>query len=269
MVVWELTGGWQGSIQGLKQGKIDKVYVRHGLVVFVQGGLVQVVSPGETTTLIYSKSFEQPDVKLLYGCSHPDGLDNTNVPPLTRQQFRMRYKPGANVRCPDEMDITVSTVGEERLGVGLVGDTHVTIYQLRDGELEQQFQLETGLEMVKLGIVHLPDVSSLLYVLVRSAEGYSGLMYNLEKTADPAPLWRLSLHETFSYHQTSVFSVFSSRGILIFGRKKGDSDYPFTWLWRLFNYHTGQQVSHIHSLHEHRQHTVVGSGVHVRLPDRV
>ena len=129
LILWGVTRGWRGTLQGMKTGKIDKVYVRHGLAVFVQGGLIQVCQPGETPTILYSKTFEDPDMSVLWG-DHT-GQDSNSVPHLERDEFRERYRPKHPVKFPEEMDITVSTLGQERLGAGLVGKKDITVYNLR------------------------------------------------------------------------------------------------------------------------------------------
>ena len=45
--------------------------------------------------------------------------------------------------------------------------------------------------------------------------------------------------EVFSYDEDSVYSVYTQRGMLMFGRHVGDTSYPYTWSWKGWSYEDG------------------------------
>ena len=90
IVVWQLDsrGGHKvSSLQAVKTGRrVNKVYVRHSMVVAVQGGLLQVHSAKPSLALLYCKSLESPDPQKLFEGIQPLADDPAFVPQLTKQE---------------------------------------------------------------------------------------------------------------------------------------------------------------------------------------
>ena len=142
--------------------------------------------------------------------------------------IRYRLTAAASSLNLSQLDITVSTRGEERLGAGKAGTSWAKIYKLDTGEFEQEVQLDAGDTLLKLGIVQFEEFSDLLYMVINDVcANICGVMFDLSRQEQ---LWRLELHTVFNYN-FSVFSLFTHRGLLLFGRQPEDS-YPFTWLWQ-------------------------------------
>ena len=235
---WNITAGTSWAVECVLGTKVDKLYVRHRKVVLMQGGLIQVYDAQDKPHLMFCKTLDSPNKKKLYGAGVSYD-DEHYVPLLPRDQLRARYKPECRVSL-QQLDITVSTKGRQRLGMSLTGSTHATVYQLDTGEREQKVSLETGDTLLKLGIVQFREFSDYLYIVLYDISGnICGTMYHLDSKHF---LWRLELHTVFNYDY-SVFSLFTSHGLLLFGRKPDDS-YPFTWLWRGWTYLGTQFYSH-------------------------
>ena len=211
--------------------RVDKVYTRHGLVIALQGGLVQVFT--SSLNIIYCKSLELPDLQP----NQDPQQDEFFVPELSLEELRATYRPTRALKIC-QLDITVSTTGTPRLWIARTGDIKASSYCLLSGKPEDTLYLEDGDTMFKLGLVQEEQYSSYLYVLVHDEEQRTvGTMYHTELHCF---LWRLQLTNVFSY-QHNVFSVYTSLGLLMFGRLQGDTDYPFTWTWRGLSYDDGEE----------------------------
>ena len=214
---------------------VDKVYTRHSLVIILQGGLVQVYN--KRLELLYCKTLENPDLSLFDDVdkSDFDEQDDCYVPPMPPEKLRVKYRPRMPLKFTD-LDITLSTTGRPLLCVVRGGETRARVYHLISGELEDWITAEDGDTFFKIGLVPFPEFSDLVYSLVRTREGrVMGATYSLEARAW---LWRLEIDAVFS-PEDQVFSVFTPRGLLMFGRQVGDASYPFTWLWRGAGYGDG------------------------------
>ena len=210
--------------------RVDKVYTRHGLVVALQGGLIQVFT--SSLNIIYCKSLELPDLQPGH---HQQ--DEFFVPELSLEELRANYRPTRALKI-SQLDITVSTTGRPHLWIARAGDIKASSYCLLSGKHQETLYLEGGNTLFKLGLVQDQNYSSYLYILLHDEEHRTvGTMYQTElKTF----LWRLQLTNVFSY-QHNVFSVYTSVGLLMFGRLQGDTDYPFTWTWRGLSYDDGEE----------------------------
>ena len=214
---------------------VDKVYTRHSLVIILQGGLVQVYN--KRLELLYCKTLENPEPSLFddVNKSDIDQQDDCNVPPLPPEKLRIKYRPRRPLKYTD-LDITLSTSGRPLLCVVRAGETRARVYDLTSGELEDWITAEEGDTFFKIGLVPVSEFSDLMYSLVRTREGrVMGATYSLETGAW---LWRLELDAVFS-PEDQVFSVFTPRGLLMFGRQVADTSYPYTWLWRGAGYGDG------------------------------
>ena len=225
--------------------RMDKVYTRHGLVIAMQGGLVQVLT--SSLRLLYCKSLELPDLQ-----SHlqPGDGDELYVPPLTVEELRRSYRPGREMSL-SQYDLTISTTWTARMWVARTGETGASCYGLQSGLLEERLELEEGDRMFKLGLVQQAEYSSYLYILVHDEQRRTvGTMYHTERGTF---LWRLELTNVLSYEH-NVFSVYTSKGLLMFGRLQGDTDYPFTWAWRGWKY-DGEEFYRFVTGHRNTTHT--------------
>ena len=217
--------------------RVDKVYTRHTLVIAMQAGLVQVLT--SSLQIIYCKSLELPDL-------HTDlnTEDEFFVPPLSVVELRRTYRPCRPMTL-SQYDLTVSTTGSPHMWIAKTEDTKASCYGLQSGELEQTLRLQEGDTMFKLGLVQLAQYSSYLYLLLYDEHHRTvGTMYN---TKHQTFLWRIELTNVFSY-QHNVFSVYTTKGLLMFGRLQGDTDYPFTWAWRGWKY-DGEEFYRCVTLH--------------------
>ena len=205
--------------------RIDKVYARHGILVAMQGGLVQVLT--SSLDLSYCKSADLSDLQ-----SSLQPCDEFYVPQLSVEELRRTYRPSRPMTI-SQYDLTISTHGSPRMWVARTGQIRAFCYSLQSGELGKSLELEEGDRMFKLGLVEQAEYSSYLYILVHDEQNRTvGTMYHTERGTF---LWRLELTNVFSY-QHNVFSVYTSKGLLMFGRLQGDTDYPFTWAWRGWKY---------------------------------
>lgn len=220
IVVWKLNRRGSNtllSLQAVKSGRrVNKVYVRHNMVVAVQGGLLQVHTTKPSLALIYCKSLESPDPEKLFGGAESPSNDPAFVPQLTKQQLEARYLPRHLVTYPG-LDMTVSTKGKPRLGLCLTGERSAHLYCLTTGSREGGIAHAEGEKIFKIGLVHTQAHSGLLYTVLQDLYGrYCGVMHSCQGER----LWRLELWSVFDYDH-SVFSVFTETGILIFGRQAG------------------------------------------------
>ena len=230
LICWDMSSNTSRAVECVLDSKVDKLYVRHSKVVLMQGGLIQVYQVLDKSTLVFCKTLDSPNKRKLYGAGVTYD-DDSFVPPIPREQLAPRYKPETPVSFP-QLDITVSTQGRERLGISLTGSSEAKIYKLETGEFEQKIQLENGDTLLKLGIVQFEEFSDFLYIVLNDiCLNICGVMFDLNSKQ---LLWRLELHTVFNYN-FSVFSLFTRRGLLLFGRKPNDS-YPFTWLWKGYTY---------------------------------
>ena len=118
------------------------------------------------------------------------------------------------------------------------GDVKANVYQLTSGELEDKIETESGDTILKIGLVPYEGFTNHTYMIVRDIENkIVGTMYCLERKVY---LWRLYLGDVFSYEH-SVYSVYTTRGMLMFGRHVSDSSYPYTWSWRGWSYEDGSE----------------------------
>jgi len=236
IVVWKLNRKGSKtllSLQAVKSGRrVNKVYVRHNMVVAVQGGLLQVHTTKPSLALIYCKSLESPDPEKLFGGAESPSNDPAFVPQLTKQQLEARYLPRHLVTYPG-LDMTVSTKGKPRLGLCLTGERSAHLYCLTTGSREGGIAHAEGEKIFKIGLVHTQAHSGLLYTVLQDLYGrYCGVMHSCQGER----LWRLELWSVFDYDH-SVFSVFTETGILIFGRQAGSEGwYPFVWQWQGWSY---------------------------------
>ena len=217
------------------KSSVDKVYTRHSLVIILQGGLVQVYN--KRLELLYCKTLEDPDPSLFdtVVVSDIDEQDDCYLPPVPLEMLRNKYRPRRPLRYTD-LDITLSTSGRPLLCVVRGGEARARVYDLTSGEMEAGITAEEGDTFFKIGLVPVPEYSDLVYSLVRTRDGrIMGATYSLEAGAW---LWRLELDAVFSPEE-QVFSVFTPRGLLMFGRQVADTSYPYTWLWRGASYGDG------------------------------
>ena len=224
IVVWKMNRRGNNSLlnlQAVKTGRrVNKVYVRHNMVIAVQGGLIQVHNTKPSLALLYCKSLESPDPEKLFAGAERPSNDPAFVPILTKQQLEARYLPTHLVTYPG-LDMTVSTKGKPRLGLCLTGERAAYLYCLTSGTREGGIVHAEGEKIFKIGLVHTQAHSGLLYTVLQDRDGrYCGVMHSCQGER----LWRLDLWSVFDY-QHSVFSVFTDTGILIFGRQAGSEVY--------------------------------------------
>ena len=135
------------------------------------------------------------------------------------------------------------------------GETRARLYCLATGALLDWVEAEQGDTLQKVGLVPAPGPAHLLYTLVRGGAGQlAGAMYH---TRQGAWLWRLELGAEFCLQEDSLYSLYTPRGLLMFGRHAGDAgqvgevtgtrvststcrQYPYTWAWRGWSYATGR-----------------------------
>ena len=135
------------------------------------------------------------------------------------------------------------------------GEARAQVYCLAKGELLDWVEAEQGDTIQKVGLVPFPSHAHLLYTLVRGGAGQlAGAMYH---TGQGAWLWRLELGAEFCYQEDSLYSLYTPRGLLMFGRHAGDAgqvgevtrtrvstplcrQYPYTWAWRGWSYASGR-----------------------------
>ena len=132
----------------------------------------------------------------------------------------------------------MSTDGVPLICVAKSGERSGNIYSLTAGILIDTFEVEPGDSLLKIGLVPYESHCSCVYIIVRDVENrLVGTMYDLEMKCF---LWRLYLDEVFSF-DFSVYSVYTSRGMLMFGRQSRDTGYPYTWTWRGWSYREGHE----------------------------
>jgi len=227
-------------ISGCLDQKIDKITIRHGMVISVQDGLFSVFSiKNNELAFHYRKSFESPDQRLLYG-SKQDKLetDKFSIPDMSREQFQLKYRPLSPARYPDQ-DFTVSTTGRERFAAVRVGMKEVTIHDLGDGQVEQTVIIEKYLKVLKIAIVHFYQFSSLLYILTYQDENKTslqGMFYNMDTKQYTA---HIELAKMFDC-TAGYFSLFTEHGLLMSGKTVSDSD-PLQNTFICWSY-SGQQL---------------------------
>ena len=119
LVIWRL-GAEQPQVleAGLEQ-RVDKVSIRHGCIILLQGGLVSVLAASDSAhaqfSLQYRRSFESPDPELLRlgGEAGLLARDPRHVPPLAPASLRPLYRPRRPLAHPG-LNVTVSTTGTRR-----------------------------------------------------------------------------------------------------------------------------------------------------------
>ena len=209
--------------------RVDKVYTRHGLVVALQGGLVQVFT--SLLDILYYKSLELPGPD-----TSQETEDDFYVPQLPVEELRKTYRPSRPLNI-SQLDITISTTGSPQMWMARGGERKATCYSLQSGQPRQTLRLQEGDTIFKFGLVQQPEYSSYLYILVYDGQHRTvGTMYDTQLQNF---LWRIELNNVFSYEH-NVFSVYTTKGLLMFGRLQGDTDYPFTWAWRGWKYDGGE-----------------------------
>ena len=118
------------------------------------------------------------------------------------------------------------------------GNVKANVYNLTSGELEDKIETESGDTLLKIGLVPYEGFTNHTYMIVRDTEDkLVGTMYCLDRKVY---LWRLYLGHVFSFEH-SVYSVYTTRGMLMFGRHVSDSSYPYTWSWRGWRYEDGSE----------------------------
>ena len=101
------------------------------------------------------------------------------------------------------------------------GEASARLHCLATGELLDWVEAEQGDTIQKVGLVPFPCNAHLLYTLVRGGAGQlAGAMYH---TGQGAWLWRLELGAEFCYQEDSLYSIYTPRGLLMFGRHAGDA----------------------------------------------
>ena len=101
------------------------------------------------------------------------------------------------------------------------GETRARLYCLATGALLDWVEAEQGDTLQKVGLVPAPGPAHLLYTLVRGGAGrLAGAMYH---TRQGAWLWRLELGAEFCLQEDSLYSLYTPRGLLMFGRHAGDA----------------------------------------------
>ena len=225
---------------GLDQ-RIDKITIRHGLVIAVQNGLFSVLTTKhQDLAFLYCKSFENPDKRLL-DCMFQDKTVTDKyliTDMMEREQFQMRYRPLNPAKFPDQ-DFTVSTTGRERFAAVRVGEQEVTVHNLSDGQLQQTIFIKKDLKVLKLAIVHFNQFSSLLYILTWQGVDKSHLLgkfYNMDTKQYTA---HIQLYEYFDCN-AGYFSLFTEHGLLMAGKSVEEMD-PLQFLFICWNY-SGDQL---------------------------
>ena len=115
LVIWRL-GAEQPQVleAGLEQ-RVDKVSIRHGCIILLQGGLVSVLAASDSAhaqfSLQYRRSFESPDPELLRlgGEAGLLARDPRHVPPLAPASLRPLYRPRRPLAHPG-LNVTVRAV---------------------------------------------------------------------------------------------------------------------------------------------------------------
>jgi len=102
----------------VKQSKIEKLYVRHSKIVAVQFGLIQV----------YNISSELS-----------------------------RYGRNGDVDI-SKLDLTVSAIGDQTLGLVKSGETSFYVYSLETGDCMSRVESEKDEKILKIELVHVPGI---------------------------------------------------------------------------------------------------------------
>ena len=135
----------------VKQSKIEKVYVRHSKIVAVQSGLIQVYNISSQLSLIFCKCIVSQTQR------SENSLDPFHVPKLNIQQMQSRYGSIEDVDI-SKLDLTVSAIGDQRLGLVKSGETSFYIYSLKTGDCISRVESEKDEEILKIELVHVPGI---------------------------------------------------------------------------------------------------------------
>jgi len=135
----------------VKQSKIEKLYVRHSKIVAVQFGLIQVYNISSELNFIFCKSIESQTQR------SENSLDPFHVPKVSIQQMRSRYGRNGDVDI-SKLDLTVSAIGDQTLGLVKSGETSFYVYSLETGDCISRVELEKDEKILKIELVHVPGI---------------------------------------------------------------------------------------------------------------
>ena len=135
----------------VKQSKIEKLYVRHSKIVAVQFGLIQVYNISSELNFIFCKSIESQTQR------SENSLDPFHVPKVSIQQMRSRYGRNGDVDI-SKLDLTVSAIGDQTLGLVKSGETSFYVYSLETGDCMSRVESEKDEKILKIELVHVPGI---------------------------------------------------------------------------------------------------------------
>ena len=133
----------------VKQSKIEKLYVRHSKIVALQFGLIQVYNISSELNFIFCKSVEsQTQIS-------ENSLDPFHVPKVSIQQMRSRRNGDVDI---SKLDLTVSAIGDQTLGLVKSGETSFYVYSLETGDCISRVESEKDEKILKIELVHVPGI---------------------------------------------------------------------------------------------------------------
>ena len=141
LVIWRLGAELPQVLEAGLEQRVDKVSIRHGCIILLQGGLVSVLAASDSAhaqfSLQYRRSFESPDPELLRlgGEAGEAGLlarDPRHVPALAPASLRPLYRPRRPLPHPG-LNVTVSTTGARRWAAAVLGEREVSLRCLDTG----------------------------------------------------------------------------------------------------------------------------------------
>ena len=138
LVIWRLGAELPQVLEAGLEQRVDKVSIRHGRIILLQGGLVSVLAASDSAhaqfSLQYRRSFESPDPELLRlgGEAGLLARDPRHVPPLAPASLRPLYRPRRPLAHPG-LNVTVSTTGARRWAAAVLGEREVSLRCLDTG----------------------------------------------------------------------------------------------------------------------------------------
>ena len=242
ILVWWLDDEDPQKIEASLEQKVDKITIRHQKIIALQDGLVAVYGQGHNKRLfllLYRKSFEDPDQRLLKSLESSTDTENFSekdwIPDLLNSDFRRAYRPRSRLKYP-ENHVTVSTTGEERWARVKIGERHVTFHCLKTGALQRAMPRKHSVE--HLAVVHFAQFSNLVYILERQEDGcLDGIFHDMDQCLD---VTRINFSQYFDLSR-GFYSLFTEWGLLKIGRECDNID-PLSYQFCCFDFETGDLV---------------------------
>ena len=244
IIIWWMNESEPQLIEASLDQKLDKITIRHQMIIALQDGLVSVYSHDKKIFQIrYRKSFENPDTQLLQSFHKNDELelDEFSIPVMSNQDFRRVYRPRARVSYPNNhvtvtWSMTVSTSGLARWARVKIGERHITFHSLESGDLTSSLTRDCRVE--HLAIVHFSQYNNLVYILERQDDGgLTGTFFDMDTKCDISVI---NFSDFFNL-SSGFYSLFSEHGLLKIGHEKDSGD-PLSYQFCCFDFTTGDLV---------------------------